>query len=286
MSAIHGGPPAGDRVGALSRAGGLAPRCPEPSVPRPTYRPSLCNTQASARSDARRVRSGMDRLLIEAVHRREPIWNPASHLHKNSNILKRMWQEVGAELHKDAITAKTRWKNLRSYYLKECQKVNNRSAKGGDPTSTWQYYDQLHFLRGTLDGQKQNGTQEEYEGDEIFITNLDGPMSYPESPGQSSTEASNSTPTRKRKIKLLTSSNDNIDSYTLLELERRKLSILESEMVRSSNDDLLFFESLLPYLKDMPLERKLRLRSKIQDLICSELNVQEEVTVKSENFSY
>ncbi|XP_068623177.1 uncharacterized protein [Battus philenor] len=219
----------------------------------------------------------MDNILIDAVYRREPIWNPDNDLHKNSNVLKKLWQEVADEVNKDAKSSKTRWKNLRAYFVKECTKVKSRSVEGGEATSSWQYFDQLQFLRSTLPGSNRliNYTPDgEYNGDEIFITNYDGTMAYPEtwSPGQSSSETSYTTPsTRKRKLKALASTNESSTyNETLLELERKKLKILENDLARGSNDDLLFFESLLPYMREIPVDRKLQLRSKIQDLICSE----------------
>lgn len=70
----------------------------------------------------------------------------------------------------------------------------------------------------------------------------------------------------------------------LLEIEKKKLEILERETIKEKNDDLLFFESLLPYMENIPLRRKLRLRSQIQELILVEMeavenNIQQSVPV-------
>lgn len=61
----------------------------------------------------------------------------------------------------------------------------------------------------------------------------------------------------------------------LLEIEQKKLEIFERESIKVKSDDLLFFESLLPYLEYIPLRRKLRLRSKIQELILVEIEAVE-----------
>lgn len=63
----------------------------------------------------------------------------------------------------------------------------------------------------------------------------------------------------------------NADNKILLEIEKKRLEILEKECAREKSDDLLFFESLLPYMKDIPPARKLRIRSKIQELILTEI---------------
>lgn len=62
----------------------------------------------------------------------------------------------------------------------------------------------------------------------------------------------------------------------LLAIEKKKLEILERESIKEKSDDLLFFVSLLPYyIETIPLRRKLRLRSKIQDLILAEMEAVE-----------
>lgn len=84
--------------------------------------------------------------------------------------------------------------------------------------------------------------------------------------------SSESTPlnTQKAKKKKLTSSFSQRDEQ-LLDLERKKIEILQKESEKEVSDDALFFQSLLPFMKKLPLLRKLRVRSKIQDLIINEL---------------
>ncbi|KAJ0182575.1 hypothetical protein K1T71_001944 [Dendrolimus kikuchii] len=91
----------------------------------------------------------MDNSLIAAVYTREALWNPANELHKNSNMLRKLWQEIAEELQKDVKSLKTRWKNLRTYFIKECQKLEKSKNKHGGGIRTWQYFDQLQFLRNS-----------------------------------------------------------------------------------------------------------------------------------------
>lgn len=94
-------------------------------------------------------------------------------------------------------------------------------------------------------------------------------------------ESQSYSQTSKRK-KIRMNRTENNDQ--LLVIEKKKLEILERESIKEKSDDLLFFESLLPYMENIPLRRKLRLRSKIQDLILAEIeavenNIQQSVPV-------
>lgn len=85
---------------------------------------------------------------------------------------------------------------------------------------------------------------------------------------------------QRKKIRMNKTENND----QLLEIEKKKLEILQRESIKEKSDDLLFFESLLPYMANIPLRRKLWLRSKIQDLILAEIeavenNIQQSVPV-------
>lgn len=76
---------------------------------------------------------------------------------------------------------------------------------------------------------------------------------------------------QRKKIRMNRTENND----QLLEIEKKKLEILERESIKEKSGGLLFFESLLPYLENIPLRRKLRLKSKIQDLILVEIEAVE-----------
>jgi len=50
-----------------------------------------------------------------------------------------------------------------------------------------------------------------------------------------------------------------------------RLSYLEKRLDENNDEDLQFLKSLLPYLKVFDMMRKMKLRTKIQELICSEM---------------
>lgn len=85
---------------------------------------------------------------------------------------------------------------------------------------------------------------------------------------------------RKKKIKLSISSQ-------LLLMEKEKLKLLEKKInATKTDDDLSFFESLLPYMKRMDMKKKLLCRMEIQKVVLShfgERNDAEEKVNKIQN---
>lgn len=63
-----------------------------------------------------------------------------------------------------------------------------------------------------------------------------------------------------------------------MELEKKKLELLQIKLSQSSErqekdcEDLLFFKSLLPYMKELTPIQKLRTRNKIAQVVMDEMN--------------
>lgn len=178
-------------------------------------------------------------------------------------------------------TVKGRWKNLRAYFFKENGKIDK--PKSGDSAdkickSTWQYYDQLLFLKtkGNLNESSGRDSNLSTENDDNFSTTTDTTLDELQNPDSNSTSdilesKSYGQTSQRKKIRMNRSDNNN----QLLDIEKKKLEILERESIKEKNDDLLFFQSLLPYMENIPLRRKLRLRSQIQELILAEIETVE-----------
>ncbi|CAG5006338.1 unnamed protein product [Parnassius apollo] len=69
--------------------------------------------------------------------------------------------------------------------------------------------------------------------------------------------------TRKRK--------DN-DLEAFLDIEREKMKILRQDQEDTTNDDLLWFKSILPDIKQLPSMNKLHFRTQMQELLLMELS--------------
>ncbi|XP_039760305.1 uncharacterized protein LOC120633939 [Pararge aegeria] len=210
-----------------------------------------------------------DEKLIAAVFKREPLWNPASELHKNSVVLKKLWNSIAIELGKDVTSIKTRWKNLRAYFIK----VHRKSDSGDQlSTITWQFYDQLSFLKCCSPGLEGIGERVRVDNEDSNSTideTIDETVNDNKDNSDSDSCASNMPKRKKPKMSVTTNSEP-------FELDKMKSDVLESDSYQERNyDDQQFFESLLPYVKNIPLMRKLKLRCKIQEMILKELEAVE-----------
>lgn len=201
-------------------------------------------------------------------------------------------------------TVKTKWKNLRDYYRQELRKVGK--PKTGDPggkiyKSCWPYFSQMGFLKDILggvnrcsnldeepDSEANENTQINEETDDenndiqsqVFdIQSAESPQtSRPTSSMSSATNTSQPRQNTSRKRKLRPDLASTIKrNEELIALEKKKIEILEKDAKEEDDDDLLFLKSLLPHIKSFPVIRKLRLRSKIQDLVLKEMEEMENI---------
>lgn len=190
---------------------------------------------------------------------------------------------------------KSKWKNLRDYFRNECKKVGtSRSGSSADASvsSSWPYFKQLLFLKDILrpDRRDSNLTQNEpveetEEGsmdddnetqaseagqDSHYTQNSEPPSPISVANDHSSRESSISRSKRAKRCRpdfeCIAKKNDEI-----IAIEKQKLEILEREQNLTDDDDLCFFKSLLPHMKKLPSTTKLRIRSKMQELVLTEL---------------
>ncbi|XP_049875937.1 uncharacterized protein LOC126373741 [Pectinophora gossypiella] len=221
----------------------------------------------------------MQQDLIAAVSKREPLWNSKNKYHKNVPILKKMWKEVAQEVNKDEKVVRTKWKNLRTYFYREIRREQRKTREDGDSdcTPTWQFYTQMMFLKEEI-LESQRGANADIE----FLTCNSN--EFAESPASVKLENISRSASRASSVESesmhedikqeITSDNDHSD-------EERKPPLLETETPKDKDDDLLFFESLLPYMKKIPLRNKLRLRSVIQDAILQQLPMENDENTSS-----
>ncbi|CAH0726758.1 unnamed protein product, partial [Brenthis ino] len=69
--------------------------------------------------------------------------------------------------------------------------------------------------------------------------------------------------TRKRK---------DISLEAFLDIVREKMKILREDQPDNTDDDLLWFKSILPYMKQLPSLNKLHFRTQMQELLLMELS--------------
>lgn len=182
---------------------------------------------------------------------------------------------------------RNRWKNLRDKYRVELQK--KPKPKSGDGTqeydeddtdntqqtetevlSSWQYFDSLGFL-------KDQFTPRENKGNLAVCSGILSPSSVVDhatlDPNEELFEDPN--PTSPSPIPSPSISTNTISKarskkrYTdigskLVELEEKKLKLLAND---NNDDDLKFFESLLPHARKLPDDKKMLMMMEIQQVV-------------------
>lgn len=81
----------------------------------------------------------------------------------------------------------------------------------------------------------------------------------------STSSSTTATTTQKRKRK-----DDGLEAF--IQLEREKIQVLRQDQQDNNDDDLLWFKSMLPYMKQLPSLNKLRFRTQMQELLFKELS--------------
>jgi len=176
---------------------------------------------------------------------------------------------------------------MRDYYRLELRKLEKQKSGGGTdqatPTSSWPHFNVMSFLKDILkSGTGCTGLSEEtypqnpqcevtvYDADDSQITVIKSEPSVQSTPPSSSASYEElSAPKKKRPhpgTESIISKNENV-----IDLEKKKPASMYRERAAEEDDDLLYLKSLLPHIKSLPRIRRLRLRSKFQELVIQEL---------------
>lgn len=200
---------------------------------------------------------------------------------------------------------KKKWKSLRDSFRRELKRCyEDETGKGSETMKPWPFFSQMSFLMDTIAPKKSQSSIEEsfnisvdeeatddigntaevainasnlqVDSENCINDNQEPQSSLPESPKH--TTAKNKpfkSPLKKKK---------KIDyDEKLLEIENKKLSCVAEAAANSRDSDFQFLTSLLPYLREVPNHKKLKIRAEILNVLIKE---QEErnTTVQSRAF--
>nr|XP_034837878.1 uncharacterized protein LOC117994107 [Maniola hyperantus] len=209
--------------------------------------------------------------FISAVQARTPIWQSKHRHHMNRNILNKLWKEIAElfpEMEEKALRKK--WKNIRDQFMKEFKKIPvSRSGDAGTDqnTSMWPYFQMMQFIKDDVTPELNEGNLDETADGNCSDNNERSPT--PQSIAGSSTSTQYTSTKRKCAQDV---------RQEFMELEKKKLELLQIKLSQSSErqeqdcEDLLFFKSLLPYMKEFTPMQKLRTRNKITEVVMNEIN--------------
>lgn len=183
---------------------------------------------------------------------------------------------------------------MRDYYRLELRKLEKqKSGSGTDqatPTSSWPHFAVMSFLKDILkSGTGCTGLSEEtypqnpqcevtvHDADDSQVTVIKSEPSVQSTrPSLCASTEELSAPKKKRPhpgTESIIRRNED-----LIDLGKKKPANMDREKAAEDDDDLLYLKSLLPHIKSLPRIRRLRLRSKFQELVIQELEELESST--------
>ncbi|XP_046674731.1 uncharacterized protein LOC124363526 [Homalodisca vitripennis] len=181
-------------------------------------------------------------------------------------------------------------KNLRQEFGKQLRKtLKSGSAAPDEPSSHWPYFESMLFLTDQFIPRPSSGNiatnyddssvivsedgEEEGNGDDIQIEQLETIVLAPNHPTNEVSgkltnvaESRNVSKTKTGYIKRVTP--QTVIGQQLLELEKEKLKMKQNKAAENPNDeDIGFFNSLLPHVRKLSPRDKLRFRMQVQEIL-------------------
>lgn len=175
-----------------------------------------------------------------------------------------------------------------------------KTGSGGNESqsSSWPFFNQLSFLSDTIKPRSMQSSVPPVESDNMSITTDEGEEIYdseeladvghtdlPSTPGshwgsvdiqQQASTTSSAKKQFKSPFKKKINSKKELSKFDekILEIENKKAKYLEEKTTRTQDGDYQFLMSLLPFLHDIPKERKLFVRKKMMDVVMNEFEKQ------------
>ncbi|XP_046406406.1 uncharacterized protein LOC124172774 [Ischnura elegans] len=240
--------------------------------------------------------------IIIAVQSRPALWDKRNKHHHNRHVLDKEWKAVAAALNCTDKDVKLIWKNLRDEFRKQYSKTPRSGDAAPDSTSSWKFFDSMLFLRDQFVPRKSTGNLTDLSNDTNFdegqlnddfveeqvdslsvMDNEEGDreltqIDIPSTPNQSGSNNSSPTPTLTSKRtteeytrtgykKRLTNQAKIGQELVNIEKEKLKLKLNKVDEVNKNDEDVGFFNSLLPHVKTLDPRKKMMFRMKVQELL-------------------
>ncbi|EEZ98409.1 uncharacterized protein LOC103315139 [Tribolium castaneum] len=216
------------------------------------------------------------RLFISEIKKRPVLWDHSNRHYYSKNALNDGWLEIAKMFDIEVYSAKQKWKNLRDTFRVELKKTKRYRSSDGTSRCIWAYYEDMYFIKDILrtrrapDPELPTASPEITEvANETIKTEKDS-VTY--SPSRLTDDASNIV------IENVTSLHADSDVDTTNEqIDQRgvKRKWFKEEQTEGNeddqDDDLLFFRSLLPFVKKLDQDKKLLFRMNVQQMLYDQL---------------
>ncbi|XP_072388793.1 uncharacterized protein [Diabrotica undecimpunctata] len=227
-------------------------------------------------------------LLISEIKKRNMLWNQRNIRYKDRIYADKEWGYIAESTGFTKEEARKKWRSLRDQFAKELKKLpKSESGELFHYQGKWQYFTSLLFLRDSVSHRDAKSNIPEpqepivqKEDIEDFDLDRNGEMLSDDHDDQSlsldvtaeSTVSSNffspqamQAPCCSKRKK--NGSPEHFIEHQMLETESKEPPNLDKQ----EDDDLMFFKSLLPYIKKLNPIQKLRIRSKFQNILIEEM---------------
>ncbi|XP_063543168.1 uncharacterized protein LOC134751619 [Cydia strobilella] len=195
--------------------------------------------------------------LIELVQTRDIIWNRQLKGHHNWYKLDESWKEIAQELGVTRDEARLKWKYLRDQARKEVRKQD----------SEWEYLPKLQFLTNQFNDYEETPGTEDHFADQDF-----------EPPEPSSSYYNIEPVPEPTNVSVKDDEFDEFDTKPIImetdfyddddEVPKSPCTTAGQDAGEPAKDeDVGFFNSLLPHVRKLGPAKKLMLRMKIQELV-------------------
>lgn len=236
-------------------------------------------------------------LFIGEIKKRRVLWDHSNRHYHNKNALNDGWREIATIFNMEGklslcinrisngisvYLAKQKWKNLRDTFRVELKKTRKYSLEHGDEfaKSLWAYYDDMYFIKDTL--RTRRGAPERdaplpttetvIEGlGDVIKTERESLTSSP-CPLIDDNETKDTPNIVIENVASLSHESDVDTTNDKRGIKRKKWTSEEqNDSIEDQDDDMLFFRSLLPFVRKLDQDKKLLFRMNVQEMLYNQL---------------
>lgn len=227
--------------------------------------------------------------LIEAVKQRPPLWDRHHEMRLDRGINQMLWEEVAVIIGESEKILRPKFKSLKDTYRREWKK--KRINQNYD--TPWIHYKQMAFLSDQIIAKDIDLSNTPHIGDEnipkveIVYETIDVDEASSATPPQVKTRSKNKNNQPNYQYTCNDNEAQNSDDtfcennqqFELVNVRTVEEDAMDCGVVSNTTDtyqqtedeDMCFFKSLLPHVKQLSSRRKLLLRMKIQEMVYKEV---------------
>ncbi|XP_055622295.1 transcription factor Adf-1-like [Toxorhynchites rutilus septentrionalis] len=226
-------------------------------------------------------------LLISLIRRRPALWNQGSKLYNNRDVAKQAWKEVADELDSSEETVRKKWRGLRDTFRKELLKLEAKRAEKGDDSEVkckWHCFKNMMFIKDQFVPRKPSGNEQPVASQVILFPEASCDYESELQPSPDITESEDSStsyeqppsalPVNRASSKRKNSNQKRVALHKTMKLEEQKPKLLEQRSQPPQDDDHYFCLSLVPYMRQLPIHRKMSIRAKFNEILAHEYEAQ------------